>query len=194
MTIGLWQCKPPKPIVAPANDGHPLAKLTDSEKAIYWKNRDKAIELRFFYKKYMTFRDDQNKFSSDISDKFLALFEDNAKVWNDLLLDPYPVSPVDYVSFVRNFLPNGVNASMEFDQRSESQIENPKYFRYYRVGKGENEYYMHLLIIKKMYLGLNGDNPKKLIQEQRDLNLEMVFHFDEEKNTAKICEIKPISN
>lgn len=191
---GCWNAKPLQPSPAPSKAGHPLNRLTYEEKEIYWKNRDKAIMLRSLYARYMSLRDSNNMVTPASTERFLSLFEDYAKVWNDLLPDPLPVSPADYVAFVRNFLPKGVDAELEFDGRSEDFIDDPRFFRYYRVGQGKNEYYMHFLVIKKMHVTLNKENRRIDHKPPKVLNLEMVFHFDDEKNTARICEIKPMSN
>lgn len=194
--LGLTNCQLFQPKTEIKQDEHPLSKLTNEEKAVYWKNKDDALNLRALYIRYMNLIDSNanNMVTPESSERFLSLFEDYAKILNDLIPEPLPVSPADYVAFVRNFLPKGVNATCQRDFRSEDNIEDPRFFRYYRVGQGKQEYYMHFLIVKTMHVGLTKENRKFDQKPPKVLHLEMVLHFNEEKKTAKICEIKPMSN
>jgi len=168
--------------------------FSKEEKALFWANRDSVLHTRLLYEKYMHFKRSESTGALEVTNQFLDLFESYAKVWNDLILEPLPITPTDYAAVVRNFLPQGVETELHLKEESMNNLEDPKYFRYYKVGEGKNEYYMHLVVEKKIWTQLNAQNTLVRLNEPRVFNLEMVFHINPDKKATKIVEIKPMAH
>lgn len=177
-------------------DEHPIDALSIQDKSIFWVLYPRAHRLREEYAKRMTLLDEQTGMVTDSSIyHFCALFEPTATIWNDIHPEPFPVSPSGYTSFVKNFLPKGVDCSMEIDKNSYDNQRDKRYFRYYRVGAGENEYYLHFTVKKCVRVGLTTNmTPRGYAPPGKEFLLDFVVHLDYDKNYAKIADIKPLLN
>jgi hypothetical protein len=168
--------------------------FTKEEKIQFWANRDSVLRLRLRYENAMKFKQSGSVGTLEVTNQFLALFESYAKVWNDLIPEPLPITPTDYAAIVRNFLSQGIETEVKIKEESMNNLDDPKFFRYYKVGEGKNEYFMHLVVEKKIWTQLNEQNQPIRLKEPRIINLEMVFHVDPTRKTTKIAEIKPMAH
>jgi hypothetical protein len=168
--------------------------FTKEEKIQFWANRDSVLRLRLRYENAMKFKQSGSVGTLEVTNQFLALFESFAKVWNDLIPEPLPITPTDYAAIVRNFLSQGIETEVKIKEESMNNLDDPQFFRYYKVGEGKNEYFMHLVVEKKIWTQLNEQNQPIRLKEPRIINLEMVFHIDPTRKTTKIVEIKPMAH
>lgn len=168
--------------------------MSKVEKQQFWADRDSVLRVRIKYMKAMKFQRSELKGKEEVTNDFLDLFESNAKVWNDLIDEPLPISPTDYAAIVRNYIPQGVEAEIQLKKESMNDLNNPRFFRYYRVGSGKNEHYMHLVIDKKIWTQIDKKNEAVILSQPKMYELEMVFHIDNDRKTTKIAEIKPIAH
>lgn len=171
-------------------------KMTDEEIERY--NLHSAVFNRLVfvdYAKAMSLLDTTGTVTRASVKNFAELFTNRATVLNDVHPKPHPVSPSDYGAYVRHYMFKGVKADLAFHGNFDRGKIDKRLHRYYRVGGGEHEYFMHRAIEKRIYYGLNdqmevigwGEKGKLLL-------LDFVVYINDDTNTAKIADIKPILN
>ncbi len=127
--------------------------------------------------------------------KFSDLFMPQATVLNDIHPDPHPLSPSDYGAYVKHYMYKGVDAELAIYGNFDRGNIDKRFHRYYQVGSGEHEYYMHRAVEKRIRYGLNDELQVVGWGEKgKSLLLDFTVYINDDTNTAKIADIKPILN
>ena len=190
----LWSCNKKVDQSIFRDDQHIIAALSKNEKAQYWRNYKASIDLFKQYTKAMFLLDDKDQVDRNSIEFFCGLFQNSARVWNDIHFDPFLLEPMDYAIFVKKYLHKGVKAQAKQFGYYGVNLDR-RYLRYYQVGDSEQEFYLHIAIEKTIYNGL--DNELKEISYGKDgkvVLLDFVTYINNETEEVKIADIKPLLN
>lgn len=192
--LGLLSCSPSKSVEIFKDESHVIEKLSRAEKDEYWKNRKACSKIIKQYRKAMVITDTSGQVTRASAEKYNNLFTEEAKVWNVLHYDPYPVEPLDYAIIVKRYIKEAVRGSVTQIGNYNEGLDK-RYLQYFRVGEGEHEYYLTVAVEKKIFVGLNENLEKINFGENgKSFFLNFIIYINNETDVVKIAGITPLLN
>ncbi len=173
---------------------HILSNLSKSEISRYWENRKLHESILNQYVNTMSLVNNEGILTRESIEEFCYLFQSNAKVLNDIHPVPFLTEPMDYALFVKTFIKQGVNSEIKHIENYSATLDK-RLLKYYEIGKGTNEFYLHTAIQKTIFYGL--DSELQIVSygtKGKAFLLDFITYINNETNEIKIADIKPLLN